>query len=59
MRIFLRSVLLLSVLLLGVLTTTAQAKNLQDVSIGITPAMSTAGLLIAYEKGYFEDEGLY
>lgn len=36
----------------------AQAKPLQDVSIGITPAMSTAGLFIAYEKGYFKQQGI-
>lgn len=34
------------------------AKNLQDVPIGITPAMSTAGLFIAYEKGYFAEQGI-
>lgn len=34
------------------------AKNLQDVPIGITPAMSTAGLFVAYEKGYFREKGI-
>ena len=37
---------------------TTQAKELQDVTIGITPAMSTAGLFIAYEKGYFKEQGI-
>jgi NitT/TauT family transport system substrate-binding protein len=36
----------------------AQGHNLQEVSIGITPAMSTAGLFVAYEKGYFEEQGI-
>ena len=36
----------------------AKANTLQDVSIGITPAMSTAGLFIAYEKGYFKEQGI-
>lgn len=35
-----------------------QAAKLQDVTIGITPAMSTAGLFVAYEKGYFKDQGI-
>ena len=39
-------------------TVNSQAKNLQDVTIGITPAMSTAGLFIAYEKGYFAEQGI-
>ena len=53
-----------SIRLLFVLTTfvlgslNSQAKNMQDVSIGITPAMSTAGLFIAYEKGYFKEQGI-
>ena len=34
------------------------ASQLQDVTIGITPAMSTAGLFVAYEKGYFKDQGI-
>jgi len=34
------------------------ADKLQDVTIGITPAMSTAGLFVAYEKGYFEEQGI-
>jgi len=57
MKIVGRLVSLLIVLLLGVISN-SQAKNLQDVSIGITPAMSTAGLFIAYEKGYFEEQGI-
>lgn len=43
-------------LLLGLAN--VQAKELQDVPIGITPAMSTAGLFIAYEKGYFKEQGI-
>ena len=39
-------------------TLNSHAKSLQDVSIGITPAMSTAGLFIAYEKGYFKEQGI-
>lgn len=34
------------------------AQKLQDVTIGITPAMSTAGLFVAYEKGYFKEQGI-
>ena len=34
------------------------AEKLQDVTIGITPAMSTAGLFVAYEKGYFKEQGI-
>ncbi|MFV2058182.1 MAG: hypothetical protein ACC707_17075, partial [Thiohalomonadales bacterium] len=36
----------------------AHAQRLQDVPIGITPAMSTAGLFVAYEKGYFKEQGI-
>jgi len=36
----------------------SQAEKLQDVPIGITPAMSTAGLFIAYENGYFKEQGI-
>ncbi len=34
------------------------AQKMTDVSIGITPAMSTAGLFVAYEKGYFKEQGI-
>jgi NitT/TauT family transport system substrate-binding protein len=51
-----RLLLLFCALVLGSIN--AHARNLQDVSIGITPAMSTAGLFIAYEKGYFAEQGI-
>jgi len=51
-----RLLFVLSIFVFGSLN--SQAKNMQDVSIGITPAMSTAGLFIAYEKGYFKEQGI-
>lgn len=51
-----RSVVLFLLVFVG--ATNSQAKKLQDVSIGITPALSTAGLFIALEKGYFEEQGI-
>ena len=51
-----RLLFVLSIFVFGSLN--SQADNIQDVSIGITPAMSTAGLFIAYEKGYFKEQGI-
>lgn len=51
-----RSLILTGALVFGAIN--IQAKPLKDVTIGITPAMSTAGLFIAYEKGYFKDQGI-
>ncbi|MDH5727438.1 MAG: ABC transporter substrate-binding protein [Gammaproteobacteria bacterium] len=36
----------------------AQTEVLFNVPIGITPALSTAGLFIAYEQGYFRAQGI-
>ena len=58
MRNFVRLISMSCALLLGVLPINSQAKSLEAVSIGITPAMSTAGLFIAYEKGYFKEQGI-
>ena len=41
-----------------VIGSNSYANKLQDVTIGITPAMSTAGLFVAYEKGYFKEQGI-
>ena len=51
-----RLLLLICALVLGAVN--SHAKDLQDVPIGITPAMSTAGLFVAYEKGYFREQGI-
>lgn len=51
-----RLIVLISAFIISAANT--QAKELQDVSIGITPAMSTAGLFIAHEKGYFKEQGI-
>jgi len=41
-----------------VFASNSYANKLRDVTIGITPAMSTAGLFVAYEKGYFKEQGI-
>ena len=37
---------------------TAQAKELLDVPIGISPVMSSAAMFIAKERGYFKEQGI-
>lgn len=37
---------------------TAQGESLAKVKVGATPAMSTAGLYLGMEKGYFAKEGI-
>lgn len=48
-------VLLLLALLLG---SSVSAQKLTKVRVGVSPVMSSAGLFLAYEKGYFLQEGL-
>ncbi len=45
-------------IILFAISASTYAEKLNDVTIGITPAMSTAGLFIAYEKGYFKEQGI-
>jgi len=55
-NIYTRLLLIISTFIM--ISNNIQAKPLQDVPIGITPAMSTAGLFVAYEKGYFKEQGI-
>lgn len=53
--------IVLSVLLLAALAGLAgavSAKDLLKVRVGVSPVMSSAGLFLAFEKGYFRQEGL-
>ena len=50
--------LLLVISTILIISINVHAKPFQDVTIGITPAMSTAGLFVAYEKGYFKEQGI-
>ena len=40
------------------LTISIHALAMTKIKVGASPALSTAGLYIAYEKGYFKEEGL-
>lgn len=40
------------------ISTQAQAASLLEVPIGISPVMSSVGIFIAEEKGYFREEGI-
>ena len=55
----LRALALLSALLAGATSLAAERPEKQELKIGFIKLTDCAPLVIAYEKGFFEDEGLY